>query len=263
MDSRLIRTGITAAVLGAFLLACTSLPVRNVKESERLAEQAREAYRRGNYDSAVEFAGRAIEANPDHAPAYLVRGNAYLRIADSSKNPMIETRAALADYNRALEIFPLYHDASFNRAMANASIGRYREAVSDLRRLTQGTELELRKLAHWKLAEILYEKYEGREGEALHHMKQYAELGGSEPSAMAMKRELEAKAGKADASSSGGANQPTAAEQEALRKFAEASRLRAAGESEKALRILAEILRDYPETKTARETVPTVLQEWE
>jgi lipopolysaccharide biosynthesis regulator YciM len=51
-----------------------------------------------NFDAGIELTDRAIESNPNCAPAYLVRG--YMRVWDG------ESETAVADFERAIRLSP-------------------------------------------------------------------------------------------------------------------------------------------------------------
>jgi tetratricopeptide (TPR) repeat protein len=234
------------------LAACASGP--RPEASDKYVAEGREAYKTRNWREAIRLFTRAVDENPSNAEAYLRRGNAYLRRGDRADNPANDSLLAIEDFSRALELFPMYHDAAFNRAMAQASIGRYREAVADLRSILEVTDLQLRRAIHLKIAELLYHKYEGREREALVYLEQYAALGGDDPEARALLEELKRKYPPAAASPDEEARAAEMTEQ--------ARALYAQNKKPEAMKLLAEVLRSYPQTRAAREVVPALILAW-
>lgn len=77
----------------------------------------------GNTDKAIRDANVVIEANPENAGAYLVRGIAYY----NSKN----YESALRDFNRVLEINPNHKLAYTNRGIVYYVQGKYDVAIAD------------------------------------------------------------------------------------------------------------------------------------
>jgi tetratricopeptide (TPR) repeat protein len=77
-----------------------------------------------SFADPVTFYSAAIEENPNSALAYNNRG----RILGGSGN----FRQALADFNQALALFPVYPDALSNRAFARGAQKDYTGAMTDL-----------------------------------------------------------------------------------------------------------------------------------
>jgi tetratricopeptide (TPR) repeat protein len=75
----------------------------------------------GDYRAAIEDLSRAIEIDPEFAPAYLNRGTAYEAMGDYAK--------AIADFNKALEINPRYALAYHNRAIVCGALGDHARAL--------------------------------------------------------------------------------------------------------------------------------------
>ncbi len=123
-------------------------------------------YLHGHYDDAIANFTRALERDPDDADVRSWRGEAYVKVHDLSRamadlnkavalRPGYEkARAALADgkaaawdktgaieeYTRALAISPDYSKCYLARGALFFDVGRYDQAVTDLR---QGTQLLL------------------------------------------------------------------------------------------------------------------------
>lgn len=76
----------------------------------------------GREDEALADFAKAIELNPNFAPAYNNRG--YLHYQRG------RTEAAIADYTKAITLHPGYIEAWRNRAHLYREIGRYAEATA-------------------------------------------------------------------------------------------------------------------------------------
>ena len=153
--------------------------------AEYFAQIAQEKYERGNFAEAIARATRAIEINPNYAPAYNIRGNArysvkkyYKAIEDYAKAigldpnyaPAYNGRAhvrysleeyysAIDDYTRAIELNPNYVEAYNGRGHARFKLKAYQQAIADY---TRAIELN---------PEYIY-AYNGR-GNARFSLKEY------------------------------------------------------------------------------------------
>ena len=78
----------------------------------------------GMYQNPLSFSERAIETSPRSSLAHFIHGLQMHERGDSAK--------ALGDFSRALAMYPGFHQARFNRAVLYFSLGRYREAKTDL-----------------------------------------------------------------------------------------------------------------------------------
>ncbi len=79
---------------------------------------------RGELDTAIEYFDKAIAFNPEYASAYANRGNIYLQQSQWNK--------ALADYNRAIEIYPkLSGRTYYNRGSIYNMRGKLAQALAD------------------------------------------------------------------------------------------------------------------------------------
>ncbi len=75
------------------------------------------------YDRAVNYYKKAVEADPKHAKAYLNMGIALKRLEKYEE--------AITAYTRALNVDPNYDKAYFNRAVAYKLLGKNDKAASD------------------------------------------------------------------------------------------------------------------------------------
>ena len=89
-----------------------------------------------DYQGAIADYTKAIEINPQLAPAYYNRGLA--------KYDLKDYQGAIADYSKAIEINPQYADAYYNRGLA-------KELVRDLKVLV----LIGKKHPHWGFKMLL------------------------------------------------------------------------------------------------------------
>jgi len=127
--------------------------------------QEGEAYRKkGEYGQAIVSFTKAIEFNPDFAPAYASRGRAYalgkkaydLAIADCTKAIELGPKSAgayntrgrawlnkrrldqaIADFTEAITIAPKYGSSYVNRAIAYRARGDYQNSIADLNRIIE------------------------------------------------------------------------------------------------------------------------------
>ena len=112
-------------LLVLLLLAGMAGPAR--ADCVDVAEAARDAQSRGQFDEAIRLYGQAIAAGglsaDNLATIYNNRGIAYWSKGDFDK--------AIADYDAAIRIRPNYVAAYHNRAMANNDKGRSDQAIAD------------------------------------------------------------------------------------------------------------------------------------
>ncbi len=92
-------------------------------DADNAFAQARDAYRKGNFDAAVRHCTDAIRLKPDFAKAYYARGSAYAEKGDIDR--------AIADYGEAIRLKPGYAEAYFARGLAQKKKGDYGKAISD------------------------------------------------------------------------------------------------------------------------------------
>ena len=77
----------------------------------------------GDCGGAVNAYGRAIEIDPEYAPAYNNRGKCYAKLADYKK--------AIKDLDKAIVLNPGLAQAHYNRANTHNRLQQYREALTD------------------------------------------------------------------------------------------------------------------------------------
>ncbi len=75
----------------------------------------------GKYEEAIECFDKAIELNPNFAPAWNNKGVALAKLGKYEE--------AIKCYDKALEIDPNYYYAWNNKGVALAKLGRYEEAI--------------------------------------------------------------------------------------------------------------------------------------
>ncbi len=77
----------------------------------------------GDHPGAILDYDKAIEINPQDAPAYNNRG--------SAKSELSNHRKAILDYDKAIEINPQFTPTYYNRGNAKVALGNHREAILD------------------------------------------------------------------------------------------------------------------------------------
>ncbi|GHT38050.1 hypothetical protein AGMMS49965_00260 [Bacteroidia bacterium] len=75
------------------------------------------------YQEAIDCLNKAIEIDPNFAPAYYNRGGA--------KGDLGRNEEAIEDFNKAIEINPNYANAYNNRGTAKSDLGQNEEAIED------------------------------------------------------------------------------------------------------------------------------------
>ena len=131
-------------------------------EADEYYKQALDAYRKGDFDNAVDAMNNAIAALPKKAEYYAARGLMYLDDAVTQK--------ALNDFDRALELFPhellahygrgvlAYRDQNWDEALEHFTAAYYADterpetlyylALTYYRRRDFASAANLMKLAH-------------------------------------------------------------------------------------------------------------------
>lgn len=103
----------------------------NVVEAEIAddLEEGYKAFRRGDYDKAVEMYTEVLKnrtlTGRDRAVTFLLRGEARKEKGEDDK--------AIADFTRALQIRSNYHQALYMRGLVHEKQGKYLEAFKDIR----------------------------------------------------------------------------------------------------------------------------------
>jgi tetratricopeptide (TPR) repeat protein len=90
-------------------------------EADEYYRQALEAYRKGDFDTAVDSMKKAIAALPKKAEYYAARGMMYLEDG--------VTQSALDDFDQALRLFPHEMLAHYGRGIAAYKAGDWDEAL--------------------------------------------------------------------------------------------------------------------------------------
>ncbi|HIB52093.1 MAG TPA: tetratricopeptide repeat protein [Candidatus Marinimicrobia bacterium] len=85
------------------------------KIEEEWLEKAKKHYFDMEYEKAINYATEAIDIDSTLSPAYFIRGDSYGLIGDFNK--------ALLDYNRAINFYPDYELALYQRAMTQFQLG--------------------------------------------------------------------------------------------------------------------------------------------
>jgi tetratricopeptide (TPR) repeat protein len=111
----------------------------------------------GNHEEAIEAVNRILEAEPDHLEALLLRSQARI---DSRR----EYEGALADADRALELEPENVDALVPRALALLGLERAEEAqvaIDELERRFEEVDLGAESTARYCAARAIFAKEKG------------------------------------------------------------------------------------------------------
>jgi tetratricopeptide (TPR) repeat protein len=111
-----------AAVLMLGVAACSSGPDRDA--ARQLTMEAYQVYWGNDWNKVIELATEAIEADPDYAWPYSVRGAAY--------NATGKYDLALADLSRADDLRPNHVAVLTNRAITYMKTKQYDKAEEDL-----------------------------------------------------------------------------------------------------------------------------------
>lgn len=182
---------VAACAAAAFLLACAApggggrevLSLDARRQIEACFQEADQALREGDLDSAEAAYTKALGIHADLAEAYFERGK--LRLHRLKQDADVRHgEAAVKDFTAALRIVPTYAKALYNRAvafyqMADRWPSLYKDAARDLQRLLEVSPRDAD--AHYFLARILDERMEGMEAQAAGHYQKHLELGGRKP----------------------------------------------------------------------------------
>ncbi len=111
------------------------------------SEKAQEFYnmgckanKKGKYEKGIEYFNQAINFDPNYSNAYINRGNAYSRLADTKADISFYKQncdKAISDYSQAIEIDSSSGYAYYNRSVAKYVKGDYKSALEDLERSKQ------------------------------------------------------------------------------------------------------------------------------
>jgi tetratricopeptide (TPR) repeat protein len=106
----------------AFCLLLTSTFALS-QTSKDLTQKGRELYEKGEFTEALININKALEIDPNYAPAYFLRGNI--------KDNFDDRHGAMKDYNMALEKNPKFADAFFARGNVKMKLQDYYGAIAD------------------------------------------------------------------------------------------------------------------------------------
>jgi tetratricopeptide (TPR) repeat protein len=98
-------------------------PAGSEKAASDLRLKAGEALGKTDFETAIKFAGEALELEPDNVDALWMRGLARLKIKDYAK--------AEADLNQAIKLDPKYGPAYRERASVFLAQEKYAAAIED------------------------------------------------------------------------------------------------------------------------------------
>ena len=98
--------------------------INSNKGADKLIEEALALNKRGEFNSALEILNQAAELYPDNQFVFVNRGNIY-------NNHFRDYEAAIADYNKTIEINPKFSWSYLNRAIALGRLKRWDEAIAD------------------------------------------------------------------------------------------------------------------------------------
>ncbi|XP_045483336.1 serine/threonine-protein phosphatase 5 [Harmonia axyridis] len=100
-----------------------------IEIAEDFKNQANDHFKKQDYDSAITFYSKAIEANPKSAVYYGNRSFAYLKLEWFGY--------ALEDATKAIELDKNYIKGYYRRASAKMSLGKFKEALKDFELVTK------------------------------------------------------------------------------------------------------------------------------
>lgn len=103
-----------------FLLISTFASSQTAKD---LTQKGRELYEKGEFTEALMNINKALDIDPNYAPAYFLRGNI--------KDNFDDRHGAMKDYNMALEKNPKFADAFFARGNVKMKLQDYYGAIAD------------------------------------------------------------------------------------------------------------------------------------
>lgn len=107
------------SIVGLFLLT-TFVFAQGAKD---YTQKGRELYEKNEFMESLLNVNKAIEIDPNHAPAFYLRGNI--------KDKFDDRHGAMKDYNTAIEKNPKFADAFFARGNVKMKLQDYYGAISD------------------------------------------------------------------------------------------------------------------------------------
>lgn len=107
--------------LSVVLVFCiVSLLAQSAKE---LTQKGRDLYEKHEFTESLLNLNKALEIDPNHSPAYYLRGNI--------KDSFDDRHGAMKDYNSAIEKNPKFADAFFARGNVKMKLQDYYGAIDD------------------------------------------------------------------------------------------------------------------------------------
>ena len=94
-----------------------------MSDAKKYFDSALTKHNRGDYTGAISDLDKAIELDPNYAPAYYNRGVAKAELKQYSE--------AIADYDKAIELDPRSASAYYNRGVTKYNLKEYSEAIAD------------------------------------------------------------------------------------------------------------------------------------
>lgn len=129
-----------ALALAGVLLAALCQAEEAEKSVDDLLAEARAAFERGQSEQALELAGKAIAVDPKNPRPAFVRG--------AMNESLDRHEAAVADFNRVLQLNPRHVEAYDHRGSEQFKLGRIAESIADF---DKAIELDpARERGHWK-----------------------------------------------------------------------------------------------------------------
>lgn len=108
------------------LAACDTGEKTEISRAQELYLQGNEYYNDGNNERAIDYYSMAIQLDPDHAPAYLKRGDAKRKLRDHV--------GAIRDYDRCIELRPTGARAWFHRGTLKWKTGDKEGGCEDVQK---------------------------------------------------------------------------------------------------------------------------------
>lgn len=107
----------------AFVLSLLLPFVSDAQSAKDLTQKGRELYEKREFTESLLNLNKALELDPNYAPAYFMRGNI--------KDNFDDRHGAMKDYNRAIEKNPKFGDAFLARGNVKMKLMDYYGAIAD------------------------------------------------------------------------------------------------------------------------------------
>lgn len=98
--------------------------IRSNMGADKIIDEVLALNKRGEFNAALELLNQAAELYPDNQFVFVNRGNLY-------KDAFRDYEAAIADYNKTIELNPKFSWSYHNRAIALGRLKRWDEAIAD------------------------------------------------------------------------------------------------------------------------------------